>query len=51
LMFIHAISGRPNTFNYRKTWPKKVTFILKNAGLVPLTKAVYVDKKPFEEVW
>ncbi len=51
LMFINAISGRPNTFNYRKTWPKKVTFILKNTGLVPLTKAVYNDKKSFEEVW
>jgi hypothetical protein len=51
LLFINAISGRPNTFNYRKTWPKKVTFILKNAGLIPLTKAVYVDKKSFEEVW
>jgi len=32
LYFINAISGRPNTFNYRKTWPKKVTNILNNDG-------------------
>lgn len=51
LLFINAISGRPNTFNYRKTWPKKVSFILKSAGLVPLTKAVYKGKLTFEEAW
>jgi len=51
LLFINAISGRPNTFNYRKTWPKKVTNILKNVGLVPLTKSVYNDKLTFEEAW
>lgn len=51
LLFINAISGRPNTFNYRKTWPKKVTNILKSAGLVSLTKAVYNGKKTFKEAW
>ena len=50
-LFINAISGRPNTFNYRKTWPKKVTNILKNVGLVPLTKAIYNDKITFKEAW
>jgi len=51
LLFINAISGRPNTFNYRKTWPKKVTFILKNVGLVPLTQSIYRDKLTFEKAW
>jgi len=51
LLFINAISGRPNTFNYRKTWPKKVTYILKSAGLVSLTKAVYNDNMAFKEAW
>jgi len=51
LLFINAISGRPNTFNYRKTWPKKVTYILKNAGLVSLTKKVFNDKLTFNQAW
>ncbi|MCF6213560.1 MAG: glucosaminidase domain-containing protein [Flavobacteriaceae bacterium] len=51
LMFINDIGGRPNTFNFRKTWPKKVIYILKNAGLVPLSKAIYKDKLPFEKAW
>ena len=51
LYFINAISGRPNTFNYRKTWPKKVTSILNNAGLVELTKQLYLKNKKFEQVW
>ncbi len=51
LYFINAISGKPNTFNYRKTWPKKVTSILNNAGLVVLTKKLYKSHKKFEQVW
>jgi len=51
LYFINAISGKPNTFNYRKTWPKKVTSILNNAGLVILTKKLYKSHKKFEQVW
>ena len=51
LLFVNAISGRPNTFNYRKTWPLKVTNILKNAGLVDLTKQIYFDKRPFSQAW
>ena len=50
-MFINDIGGRPNTFNFRKTWPKKVTYIIKNAGLIPLTKAIYTDKLTFEKAW
>lgn len=50
LYFINAISGRPNTFNYRKTWPKKVISILNNAGLVALTNQLY-NNKEFEQVW
>jgi len=51
LYFINAISGKPNTFNYRKTWPKKVTSILNNAGLVDLTKKLYNDHKKFDKIW
>ncbi len=51
LMFINDIGGRPNTFNFRKTWPKKGTYIIKNAGLIPLTKAIYTDKLTFEKAW
>jgi hypothetical protein len=36
--FVNAIGGRPNSYNFRETWPKKVINILKKAGLVTLTK-------------
>ena len=49
--FIEMIGGRKNSFNYRPTWPKKVKTILQKAGIVELTKAVYIDKKSFDEVW
>jgi len=51
LYFINAIGGKPNTFNYRKTWPKKVISILNHAGLVELTKQLYLKDKKFEQVW
>ncbi|MGL1885433.1 MAG: hypothetical protein OCD76_02865 [Reichenbachiella sp.] len=49
--FIHAIGGRPNTFNYRETWPVKVKKIMNGAGLVELTKEVYLDSLSFDEAW
>ena len=36
--FINGIGGKLNSYNYRKTWPKKVIYIIKNAGLTSLTK-------------
>lgn len=49
--FINTIGGRLNSFNYRETWPKKVEYIMKNAGLVELTGKMYLEQKDFEEVW
>jgi hypothetical protein len=50
LMFVNQIGGRPNSFNYRETWPKKLEYIIKNAGLIELTKQLN-DNKEFYEVW
>lgn len=49
--FINTIGGRLNSFNYRETWPKKVEYIMKNAGLVELTGKMYLEHKDFEEAW
>lgn len=49
--FVNAISGRPNTFNYRKTWPKKVIYIIDAAGLIDLTKSIYLRNESFEDAW
>ena len=48
--FIHAIGGRLNSYNFRKTWPKKVIYIIKNAGLTQLTKDLHLGKK-FDASW
>lgn len=49
--FIDTIGGRPNSFNYRDTWPKKVKTIMKKADLVRLTKTMYETKLSLHEVW
>ena len=49
--FIGLIGGRKNSFNYRKSWPKKVIMIMKRVGLVPLTQDIYYNKKNFEDAW
>jgi hypothetical protein len=49
--FIRLIGGRPNSFNYRKSWPKKVIMVMKKTGLVPLTQDIYYNKKNFEDAW
>ncbi len=51
ILFINQIGGKPNSFNFRKTWPKKVTYIIKNAGLAELTKQMYKTDKEFDELW
>ncbi len=50
LMFVNQIGGRPNSFNFRETWPKKLEYIIKNAGLVELTMQLN-DNEEFKDVW
>jgi len=49
--FIDQVGGKKNSFNYRKTWPKKVKYILKKAGLVQLVKDIKLNKLTFEQAW
>ncbi len=51
IKFIYMISGKENSFNYRKTWAPKVVKIMDNVGLIDLTKAIYEEDKTFDEVW
>lgn len=50
IQFVHGIGGKLNSYNFRETWPKKVIYIIKNAGLVDLTKKLH-SKKTFKESW
>ncbi len=47
---INNIGGKPHSFNYRKTWPKKVITVMKNIGLVELMKNMKSGDS-FEEAW
>ena len=49
--FIDMIGGRPHSFNYRKTWPKKAKLIMDRAGLVKLTADMYINKMSFKKAW
>ncbi|WP_024954057.1 glucosaminidase domain-containing protein [Sulfurospirillum arcachonense] len=49
--FIKMISGKKNSFNYRKTWAPKVILIMKKTGLVELVKSLHVSDKNFKEIW
>ena len=49
--FIEKIGGHPNSFNYRKTWPKKVKLIMNKVGLVELCNDVYSKKMSFDKAW
>ena len=51
LDFASKIGGRDNSFNYRKTWPKKVKYILTKTGLTELCSTMYYDKKSFSKAW
>ncbi|MGY5352344.1 hypothetical protein ACXGQW_07255 [Wenyingzhuangia sp. IMCC45533] len=51
IQFINTIGGKPNSFNYRKTWSKKAINILKNVGAVELSKDLYLYHKTFKEAW
>ncbi|GGH03754.1 hypothetical protein GCM10011416_23480 [Polaribacter pacificus] len=50
IQFIYEIGGKKNSYNFRKTWPKKVVYIIKNAGLTDLTSKLY-NKISFENAW
>ena len=51
ILFIEKIGGHRNSFNYRKTWPKKAKLIMKKVGLVELIDDIYNKKMTFEEAW
>ncbi|MCF6173365.1 MAG: glucosaminidase domain-containing protein [Campylobacteraceae bacterium] len=51
IKFINKIGGKRNSFNYRKTWPKKVELILNKVGLVNLSESLYASNKTFDELW
>lgn len=48
--FINEIGGKPNSYNFRETWPKKVIYIIKRAGLSQLTTDLH-NKISFEKSW
>jgi len=48
--FVNGIGGKKYSYNYRKSWPKKVIQIMQRAGLVTLTSDIYKGKS-FEESW
>ncbi len=49
-IFINGIGGKKNSYNYRKSWVRKVKSIIKHAGLIELTKDL-ANGKSFEESW
>lgn len=51
LEFASKIGGRDNSFNYRESWPKKVKYILKKAGLTELCSTIYYQNIPFNTAW
>lgn len=48
--FVNEIGGKPNSYNFRETWPKKVIYIIKNAGLSKLTINLHQGVS-FEKSW
>lgn len=49
--FIEMISGKVNSFNYRKTWAPKVISIMDNTGLIELVKVLHISDKNFKDLW
>jgi len=50
IQFIYEIGGKKNSYNFRKTLPKKVVYIIQNAVLTDLTSKLY-NKIIFENAW
>jgi hypothetical protein len=48
--FVNEIGGKPNSYNFRETWPKKVIYIIKRAGLSQLTTSLHKEIS-FEDSW
>ena len=48
--FIYMVGGKKNSFNYRKSWPKKVITVMNHAGLVELSRDLHKGKT-FKESW
>lgn len=48
--FVNEIGGKPNSYNFRETWPKKVIYIIKSAGLAQLTTDLHAGIR-FEKSW
>ncbi len=51
ILFVNEIGGKPNSFNFRKTWPVKVTSIIKKAGLSQLTTELHYNNAQFADIW
>ena len=49
--FIDMIGGKKNSFNYRKSWPKKIKLIMNKVGLVALSESLHVSQKKFDDLW
>jgi len=49
--FIEKIGGIKNSFNYRKSWPKKVKTIMVNVGLIELVNDMQNGNMNFEQAW
>ncbi|QKF81922.1 glucosaminidase domain-containing protein [Halarcobacter ebronensis] len=48
--FINSIGGKPNSYNYREAWPKKIVKVMEKTGLIRLSEDIYL-KRDFEKVW
>ena len=48
--FIQSIGGKKNSFNFRKSWSKKVIKVLRKTGLVELSKKRH-SKELFKNIW
>ena len=51
LKFIKMIGGKPNSFNYRKSWAPKVITIMNKTGLVDLCEKLKDGSMSFKEAW
>jgi len=49
--FLDKIGGIKNSFNYRKSWPKKAKQVMKKAGLVELVNNIQNKHMSFDEAW
>ncbi len=48
--FIKTIGGRPNSYNFRETWPVKVLSIMNGVGAVEISEDLH-NNIPFSTAW